>query len=220
MIFDERMKGYGFEDTDFINRLKKNGIIPEFITDDKYLQSISHAQVLRVKDEEFTNNIKCFFLHHINHYTTGVYVLYQGNKMEFARLVDNRLLSSLKGTGSENFQTPDESYDLSFDSDQWLTGEWKENNSDFFLKYNQHPTELQLKPKEPANMFLYESNEGETFYCVTEGALFTDLVYVYPQIKNRIYMGLNTTPGTLVNKCGYGKGSVNYNLTSELKTIT
>ncbi|GAB3742816.1 glycosyltransferase family 2 protein [Spirosoma lituiforme] len=91
--YDERMKGYGYEDTDLKLRLKSLGNEEVFI-DKQYCGYIQHENNARVSNEELAYSIKLILLKKVNYYKSYIYFLYTNGECEQYQLVDNYFVKS------------------------------------------------------------------------------------------------------------------------------
>jgi len=215
--FDERMKGYGFEDIDFINRLRKSKVMEVNITEKQYLQSISHSKALRINEDEHYKNIKDILIHYLNHYTSEVILLYYNYTFEFATILDLSLMRSIDEGSIGKFSIA--KYDLVFQKDQWGTGNWSQHKEQLILKFSETGLELKLDEQTKGDQHLFISVNEADFYCIKDINIQEDLLYIFPQMKNQVIMEQNAQSNTKVNLDGYGKGKVYHNLTNNLITL-
>jgi len=209
--FDEKMVGYGFEDTDLIHRVKQQGAEERFITDRDFLGSISHSHRMRVSEDELTRELDTVLIAYINHYCSRVIFLLKNGLYEIATFFDLTIARCLPRIPEGVDLAPGtETYEVAIPEDQREEGRWERNGERLVLTAVGH---TELLGSVGGNFF--EGPGGQRWLPVTDSALVDQLVYVYPQIKNRNRMDANLTAGRKVNACGFGIGRVELNFTGD-----
>lgn len=212
--FDEKMKGYGFEDTDLIYRVKQQGAEERFIVEKDFLGSISHSHELRVKEDELANRLDAVLIGYRSHYCSEVIFLLNNGHYESAIFIDMTIVRCLDSIPKGIDPTPGtEEYELAVLEDQRQEGDWQRIGTGLILTAADR-VELEEVPFQDG--FAFASRYGQYFLPVTDRALIDQLVYVYPQIKNRNRMDANLKDKTQVNPSGFGIGRVELNFSDEL----
>jgi hypothetical protein len=208
--FDEKMKGYGFEDTDIVNRLQRSGVEPEYIVDRLFLDSISHSDTIRIANEEFTSKVIKILLRYVNHYSSEIVVLFKDSMFERVLIVDNFLLQTLL---NNRFKKYDSSYDVILAQNNYEIGQWETtiNSNLIFLPANNLRKRI-LKWQNDSQCYKFRK---KTYHCISSGILFDQILFLLPQIKNRNLMEYNKTLPSIVNSIGFGKGTVVMNFSDE-----
>jgi hypothetical protein len=210
--FDERMDGYGFEDTDFINRLQKLGKTPVLIDEPNFLKGISHPQSLRISEEKYYKTISNIFIAQIAPYASKVLFLFKDHVFHYATLIDHEVMSSLRFQYKQlSTRYSKYKYPIEFEDHKMYSGIWHEHNNTISLGFNSRNKKLCLQYKPQSDTYEDEKGKG-SFFIVKNDYLKENLIYLFPQIQNRNYMDQNVTSGIPVNKQGFGKGRVYRNL--------
>jgi len=210
--FDERMDGYGFEDTDFINRLQKMGKIPVLIKEANYLKGISHSQSLRISEEKYCKTISNIFIAQIEPYASKVLFLFRDHAFHCATLIDCEVMASFRLQRKQlSNKYSKYKYPIEFEDHRMYSGIWNEHDNNISLYFNFRNKNLCLQYKPQSDT--YEDDKGaSSFFIVKSDYLKENLIYLFPQIQNRNYMDINLTSDIPVNKQGFGKGWVYRNL--------
>lgn len=217
--YDERMKGHGFEDTDLIRRLVKSGVEPFVIENDRYLQSVLHSQTLRTKEHPMTKALVTVLISYINYYTSEVILLCKDNRFEQAVLMDAGLLYSLWQDRPAVIPDTSDNLDFALKDSRWVCGRWTEEDDMLELLADRPGTSGVLrKTQAERGQVCYYLGE-KCFWPLDKGLFTEDVLYVYPQLKNRAYMQENEHSGYVVNGDGFGKGNVYVNFGDKLLTI-
>ncbi|MCX2678489.1 glycosyltransferase family A protein [Galbibacter sp. EGI 63066] len=198
--YDERMKGYGFDDYDLWNRLRNLGRTPSYIKK-AFLKALTHNDNERIKNEENNKGIKSIYVKHINHAVSELLYMFQGsNKYYKGTILINKLVNS---KSIDNLFPENHSYEYSNDlyGDSWEIGIWSENSLSIELKSNNVNSVLKL---DKTNYGL-KSMLDEGLYLLSDKVHIEDMIMFFSQINNRIIMKQNTRDGVIqVNEISYG----------------
>lgn len=212
--FDEKMRGYGFEDTDLIYRVKRQGAEEKFIMEKDFLGSISHSHELRVKEDELSKRLDTVLIAYRSHYCSRVIFLLNNGHYESAVFIDMTIVRCLDNIPEDIDITPGtEEYELAVLEEQWEEGVWQHIGAKLILTATDR-LELHQTPFQDETAFA--SPDGQFFLTVTDRTLIDQLKYVYLQIKNRNRMDANLMGKNQVNPSGFGIGRVELNFSGEL----
>lgn len=194
--YDEQMIHYGFEDYDLINRLEMRGVQRQLITDDGFLQTISHNN-----KERLTNGFKHQHLYqvlicYLSPSTSELVFLYKDNKYKRGTMV-NTLTYNATNTNKINNK-----YDYAIIEDLWEDGIWKHSKKNITL--NEHKI---LEFKEQSNCY---SGTDKNYHVLKSGLLIEEAHFFYNQVANRIILEKNLKLKKIeVNEHGFGEAAVN-----------
>ena len=209
--FDERMEGYGFEDTDFINRLQKHGKTPLVIENERYLKGISHSQSLRISEERYYKTISNILIAQIRPYESRVLFLFNNHIFHYATLINYEVMASLRYQYDDLVgKCSDYKYPIEFKDHEVHSGVWQECDNTIRLQFNDKIKNASLIYQTRDNIY-EDANSKEQFFIVTSEYLKENIIYLFPQIQNRNYMDANLTNDSVVNHHGYGRGTVRKN---------
>ena len=86
--FDERMKGYGYEDIDFCQRLELLGRKQHFIKDKKYQKAIRHGYEERFSNATELQKIKAVLINYVSPFKSAILFLFKDARCAFGTLLD------------------------------------------------------------------------------------------------------------------------------------
>ena len=206
--FDERMEGYGFEDTDFINRLQKRGKTPLLIENELYLKGISHSQAMRISEERYYKTISNILIAQIQPYESRVLFLFNNHTFHYATLIDYEVMASLRFQYNDlAVKCSGYKYPIEFEDQEVHSGVWQKSDNTINLEFNDKGNDACLISLASDNIY-EDTNSKEQFFIVTNDYLKENIIYLFPQINNRNYMDANVADGAVVNHHGYGRGIV------------
>lgn len=195
--FDEIMSGYGYEDIDFCERLKRSGLSECHIDQACFLQALQHSDEERLKFESESNRLPEIYIRYQTPFSSVVIFLFKDTQFSMGTLLDHR----------EGFGNP-----TLLDAD-WLKGKWNRENDIY-----------QLKTNNGASMIFRTSREGnllgpadEEYYRILKSGFLKSMIMNYSIISNhQQYLNNHNLGNIQVNKEGFGKGIVIQNFTNRL----
>lgn len=201
--YDEKMVGYGFEDYDLWNRLELIGRNAVYINDQKFLSSLKHDDIERIKNESITKDISAIYVRYLNHAASEFLYLFQNKKFYLGKIVINKLYNSESTDNLFNIKSP-EHYNSLLDN-IWFEGMWTKTASGIIL----------IDEKKGAIELIKTNNEilskkksfgvSEEYLPVKRKSKISELIMFFSQINNRIIMEKNKMDKTFkVNIQGFG----------------
>ena len=201
--FDEKLKGHGFEDFDFINRLKKKGLVNEYIKKKEYLKFIEHSTLQRVITSKFYKSIDKIFLCHVNTYESKLLFLFKNSTYDLVTIRHNR---SLHSNSIENLDLNfrNNNFHNNLYTDFWKNGFWAIKDTKLFL------STIEGEHKWGQAYLKIENDKfNYCFYTVNQHSDIEGLIILYSQLKNRkIMMENDKLPFSKINPKGFGMGKV------------
>jgi len=191
--YNEALKGYGYEDNDFQNRLIRHGLKPMSFHNPEFYRFVLHSDEDRISEEYRTKNIHKMYITYINPYTSGILLLYKDHTTELCTLVDNSQLNVFEIPNNDNL-FPDAGRRVVLQEDV-LKGTWKEDNDATCFQEN-----------------------GQTFYKVEDQELRAKLIVLLTSAINYHEACKQIKEQSVINPEGFGKGSVfkNFDLTKKI----
>jgi len=191
--YDERMKGYGFEDDDLYARLLRAGKSEYVIRDLQFLKTIQHTNETRVENEFLANALNSLLICYESSRRSHVILLYTDGSFNAGAIVRNPDTNPSPAV-IENLE--------------WTQGTWEPSQHDLLLHYeNKGPQHLVAH----RNGFLLEE---KLFYKIDDPAFRGRLPYEISLMTNYSYALLNRDT-EFVNIDGFGKGAVQKNFLRE-----
>ncbi len=219
--FDEQMVGYGFEDTDFINRLKIIGCGAEFIEDAEFLEGISHSQNLRISEERYSKTIFKIYVAQLQPYLSEVLFLFNDGRFDHSTLINNEVIEGLAYQAQnlgKHIKRRSNNYPIELLDDKIYSGAWKVVEDALIFNFGNERDDMILRYMVDTDQYKVE-NSQVAYTEVTNDFLKEDLIYLFPQIQNRNYMNLNLKKDAKINEHGFGKGSVVCNFHHKRLTV-
>jgi hypothetical protein len=189
--YDESFSDYGLEDVDICYRLSLEGLEPLFI-DSKYLMSIHHEDLERMKNSSFFERLNQVFYQHVNNYTTRIIFFKNDSCYELIELIQK-----FKYPGTEQIELI-----------QINTGTFKKDKNKYHLKYKNNNNILSLDVNYK-NKKLYLSNGDNAFLQLSDLKLISYIVKLYTFLKNKRKNEINlaerySKKSVKINECGFG----------------
>jgi len=181
--FDERMKGYGFEDFDFVNRLELSGVKRRLIDDFAFLKYISHSEESRYDlKEEMINSI---YVHYVSSSKTEF--LFLDAQQRFKRF----LVADNFGEGSANYDNAYRTRDIKFETTIMRPGieegVWREDSADVYLNFDSGRSDVLCK----RDFGLLRDKGKIKFYRLSDAKLVKEIINSSYFIPNRYIMERN-----------------------------
>lgn len=209
---DERMSGYGFEDTDFKERLLLTGARSIEIDNIEFLRSIPHPQILRINEEWMMNSIKLMLLFQIDYKSSEIIVFFSNNTFEKYTLIDTTLNDA---TNISRLRSPTTDSGILFHNNAFESGTWTKESKNLSLYFDSTNNNKILKClKMPGNNNCYRL-ENKCFYEIKQSHLLEECCYVTSSLKNRLIMAANNAALKQVNTEGFGRGIIHKNFSGK-----
>jgi len=192
--YNEALKGYGYEDNDFQNRLIRHGLKPVSFHNPEFYRFVLHADEDRISEEYRLKNLHKMYITYINPYTSGILLLYKDHTSELCTLVDNSQINVFPENTNNNESFPDAGRRVVL-QEEILKGTWSEDN----------------------DATCFQKND-RTFYRVDDHELKAKLIVLLTSAVNYHEACKQTKEQSVINPDGFGKGSVfkNFDLSKEI----
>jgi GT2 family glycosyltransferase len=203
--FDESMKGYGFEDYDFVNRLEMMGVRREFIKDPSFLKFIAHPEEERYTlDEGRLNRV------YINYQTpASSEIIFLFNDQTFQRgiVMDCSAINAIDYRYS--YHPREQRFEYTISDPGLINGTWKEENGILYFKtISGDQTHYNLK-----NELLSNDINSLFFYRITDMESIQGLMIFNYFFDNRAIMEKSLAEKKVrVNENGFGCALIYRNL--------
>lgn len=206
--FDEKIVNYGFEDTDFINRLELSGLKRSFIERPSFFKFISHDNEERFSVNQLLSNIYAIYFHYRTPIETEIIVLYTDHTYRSGILVDNFAINS--NDPKYAYSKRITRYKLSMKEGKYIQGTWIDNNS--YLAFSD---EQLIKSKINGCDTLFLESEHKTFYCITDPMIIEHIAHFMHLYPGRAIMEHNLKNKRIAVNNKFGSGSVYKNFNAE-----
>jgi len=208
--YNEALKGYGYEDNDFQNRLISSGLKPVSFHNSEFSRFVLHADEDRISEEYRTKNATQIYITYINPYTSGILLLCKDYTTEQCTLVDNSQLNVFPETSNSNEFFPGEGRRVVIQEDI-LSGIWNENNDTICIQENGIKYEIH---KELTAIDF----KGRTFYKIEDHELKAKIFVLLSSAINYQEACKQIKAQSIVNPEGFGKGMVykNFDMSKEI----
>ena len=216
--YNEAFSGYGYEDDDLYNRLRKIGLFYKQFFIPAFSRSIDHAGEDRVSEEYYTKNIRQLFLHYINPFSTKLLLLLGNGTFETGVLVDNRHLSrNIFDSSIAHFNMVVDKRFRNTIEGGWTTGALHETETgDMILTAdNQSVTLLKRGDTLIDGQCVYHKLTNEQLLS----DLFSLLTEALNYMKSADYCNDESITHPEINKEGYGRGTVYRNFNYEYEIV-
>jgi len=208
--YNETLQGYGYEDVDLFDRLKKIELKRKYFLNPEFYHSILHSKAERVADEYMMKNKERMYITYINPYLSGILLLYKDYTFIHSTLVDTPHLYFLP-----HFLLPDnyveERNEVTL-SEDWQKGNWQETNREIVLTENDNTS---VFSKEDSEIYYQHCK----YYLISDKELEAELVILLSVAMNRYSAQKQLRENQAVNPEGFGKGCVYKNFDNESKII-
>lgn len=186
--YDEKILDWGYEDTDFYYRMRDQIKRSEVnITDSKYLNTIKHNELERMKNGLYNSEIEFGLVMETNG-VIKAYILKKGNQFEYLTIIlDLKHRTSFDGGMINKNET--------------RYGEWS-------LKEGS----IEFRDNETKNITILPTYDGGQTYSAPEGiyqkAPKTQVCFYYSAFKGRLVFQENINFKNEVNVNGFGEGLI------------
>lgn len=209
--YDERMKHYGFEDYDFVNRLQNHGVKKQILNDPELLKTIRHTNAERMENGVKANELSSLLIGHLTPAASVLIFLFKDGSSCSGTMVNNRNYNALKSPYTEKKNLK---YRYSIAENSWVYGTWTRKKNSISVLSGEKTSNLKLeKNKTDWNL------EGITYFETSDSKIKEELVFFLHQLSNRQILEENTERRiSKVNDDGYGKGNTRQNFSTVLIT--
>lgn len=207
--YDESMRGYGFEDYDFWNRLKVLGRKVHYIKNLGFLKALTHDDGERLKNESNTLGIQKIFVRYIDHAASELLYLFHNNKFFKGMIIENR---SYNSESIDNLFKENRTFEYlhQLHNDIWFSGEWSDTINGIELGKNEKEL-LQLKWKNEKTLEIRNGPKTGAFHEIVTNEEIEEMVMFFSQINNRIKMNQNKKTRVLApNANRFGETALEY----------
>lgn len=169
--YDESFIGYGFEDIDIINRLKKVGN-GKLIDNRKFLRSIDHSNLFRIKNEQIISRIKKIYVSKQTHYSSKILIVNSDDTYEMLYVTDlwNQFSDSINNISGNKYQ-----YQYNFD----------------ILASGKYTNEILIDILNEGSEVSGFTLLNDTYTLIENPEHFIEIVFFYTQVTNRKKMERN-----------------------------
>ena len=205
--YNEAFVGYGYEDGDLFNRLRKIGLKHLQFYDPEFCHSIDHSNEERVSEEFYAKNISKVYLLYINPYTTKMLFFMKGGALEGGIIIDNIQLNYNTFDASCSYldRYVDNRYRVTLEGD-WLKGDWQETDPYSFIITINRQSRTLIKE---GNLLI---DKDDVYYELVNIQVQTELLRIVSEAKNYAesiyYCNIDEITNPEINKNGYGRGIV------------
>jgi hypothetical protein len=188
--FDERMKDYGFEDCDFVNRAEMSGLKRQLIEDPTFLNYLQHDNEVRFAFSDLIKKIHGIYVHYISPSLSAVLMLWNEGSYQFGTWVEN--LAAMADEPTSAFRTDNMQYQIGRIEDEWQTGTWIENDNEIVLEvYPQSNVKMKkeksgLIDNETGKMYLLIKDDLVIRECVLFNFFYTNWSILENNLKKRV----------------------------------
>lgn len=207
--YNEAFIGYGFEDVELYDRLKKYGLKQLLFHDNRFSKALSHSNIERISQEIIISKISEVYLSYLTPFSTKVLLLYNDSKYEFGTIFDNYHLniSSINELISINDKCMDERFRIVV-GDDWIDGECCIGIDSLALKSRNHFVNFKINK-------LGLINDKHQLYKITDYELIINIILLIAEALNFKRAKEISNRNDIINKNGFGKGVVYKNFNYE-----
>jgi len=198
--YNEALKGYGYEDNDFQNRLILHGLKPMSFYNPEFYHFVLHSDVDRISEEYMAKNIAGMYITYINPYTSGILLLYNDYTMEQYTIIDNSQINVCNEFQKDDIVSSNEGKRIVIQEDI-LKGTWSEDENRIYIQENINKYEFS---KELTSIEL----KGLMFYKVEDIELKAKLFVLVSAANNYKEACKQIRDKLVVNPDGFGKGII------------
>lgn len=207
--FDERMKVYGWEDRDFLNRLAFAGKEECHVVDTRFLKVIDHIDKYdKPKLRARIHDIYIDRQNPIQSLYSRVLILFKDHTFKFATIVNNAVKYADNPEPARVLASKMRLFQYELVENDWQTGIWQQEGAALALLFNGEEQ--------------WRKMEGEayaSFYKISQEELLDSITYFEMDYHNRRVMLINEDERrVVVNDGTFGKGVVfkNFDYTTPL----
>lgn len=205
--FDERMLIYGWEDSDFVNRLKFLGRQASYITDPDFFQELFHRE--KYDGAALKSKIHAVYIDKIKPepaYSTRLLMLFKDLTFKHGFIINN----AVNAIETQRID-PLPRFQFEIKNRDWETGSWLSEDDEIVLSFDKHKrVESFFQYKKSGKSILYNTSEpGKFLYEVKDENFLAFILYFEMDYKNRLIMLDNLSKKQVVaNHNVFGLGTV------------
>ena len=201
--YDENMKGYGFEDHDFRNRLELLGRRIQYITNTTFLETLKHGDKERLENESNACETESIYIRHIDLAVSELLYLFNSKEFRKGKIIIPRFINSNAINNLfEQYRSCE--YPSKLENDAWEKGFWSATTGSLTLRSNNGQI-VDFK-KEGSLLKGQKKNHSHLFFEVVNEKDKNETIMFYSQINNRIRMKKNKERKLIaVNLHGFGE---------------
>jgi len=200
--YDEKMDGYGFEDTDLINRLARYGLSQYKVNHKPFFRAIFHSDEERILEERKMKLIERLYISHITPSESAVILLFCDNKFQKGRIVNKGTQYSQESSRAVNNRKTTDQFTLS--ETDWQTGNWFIEKGRLTLSLDNNNVFFKVQRRG-----LLGEN-GQQFFWATDPAIINNIIMFNSQFSNKKRMKDNRLK-EIGNTGIWGQGHVSKN---------
>lgn len=205
--YDEKMKHYGFDDYDLINRLQMYGLRKLVIDDDKFLKAIPHSNAERILNWTNQTNLDKMLISYISPAKSKIFFLWKDLNCTMGTMVSYNNLKML-----DNNTSVFNKYEFGIEEGKWIHGKWTDGKDHIsFTSEDSLVIEMIVRAEDR-----FVTKNGDSFVWSKDLKLIEEAIFFFHQTSNRIIMEENlNTRRFKVNETGYGVDNVYKNFQSK-----
>lgn len=201
--YNEKIKGYGFEDLELYDRLTMAGKEQRNINEVRFLNIIHHSSFERIANEKLNRGLKKVFVAYHTTYESDLILLYDNTALK-ARLINyadviRGKTSVVKGLSSSKAFSLREPLQeaITFNKGGDVLCEFTGTSGSQQISYAQYPENE-----------LIDAANGIRFYEITDDSYRDDIILLLSELANKQIMFKYLTAHEKVNETGFGKGVI------------
>lgn len=201
--YDERMKYYGFDDYDLVNRLEIYGIRKQIIDSKEFLHAIIHSNEERMNNGLNDKGLERLLIRYLSPAQSQLFFLFENDVVYMGTMINNNVYDAIfsHGRDKKNYK-----YNFSIAENAWEYGVWENDNDTICLKTISHELLLHRKNEDETSLFF---SDDISYHEIANKRLREEALFFFHQISNRIIMEQNLLQKKYrVNEQGYGKAKV------------
>ncbi len=212
--YNELLSGYGFEDLEFYNTLRKNGLRQIYISNKSYFRAIRHSHRKRIESESLYINHDSVYISYVNPSFSHYLILNKDNTAIIGGIINNSY--------NIDYTTIEEELDI---NDRCMSSRFRciltDHSPGVVLWENPNAAKVILSDS-AINLQRHKNNNlriGNEIYYSLKGKVNTAYFFkVLSEALNYMTVQKHLASEEIRNKDGFGKGIVykNFNYKEEL----
>ncbi len=208
--FDERMKDYGFEDCDFVNRIEFSGVKRALIEDFSFLKHLKHTNEERYPFHLLMQQIGRIYVHYISPWSSSVLFLWKDSSFQSGTWIENR--ARWADLPSNSYSSDTLKHEIGRLEDEWITGKWNEQEG--LVKIQSESSSINFLMKDDGNL-IKKSNDNKQsieYFLIQDEAVIKECIYFNFFYTNWAILEKNLENKVIkVNPAGFGKAHIHKN---------